>query len=77
VYVLELQRKIEGRRERILQALPAKESEGKTIDEVLSDIGNECSVGTLRTDLMVLKERREIECDDKRKPVIWWRLRQK
>jgi hypothetical protein len=77
VYVLKLQRKIEVRRERILQVLPGKQLDGKTMVEVLSALNHDYSLATIRTDLMALMERGEISCDDKRKPTIWWRARQK
>ena len=77
MYVLNLQDKADRRRERIKKILPTQQSEGKNIEEISKELENEYSVGTIRIDLLMLTAAREIQSDDKRRPAIYWRGRQK
>jgi len=77
MYILNLQDRVEKRRERILKALPTQQLEGKTILQITKDLGDEYSAGTIRQDLQIMVAGEEIQCDEARKPVTYWRGRQK
>lgn len=77
MYILNLQDKVEKRRERILKALPAQQLEGKTISKITKDLGDEYSGGTISHDLQILVARGDIRSDETRKPVTYWKGRQK
>ena len=77
MYILNLVDKVARRQESIVNALPTHQAEGKTIQQIKEDLRNEYSIGTIRIDLKILVEKGSVEIDDKRRPAIYWRKRQR
>ena len=73
MYILKLQKKSEKRYEQIIKILPTQKSEGLTITQITEKFEEDISTATIRQDLQILVAREDIQNDDSRRPIIYWR----